>query len=57
MKQHHHRLHNDSKYIYQYIGSHTKIKDELYPSETCVITRETQKHEPYLFEDHKMKKQ
>ena len=39
----HHNLHNifnDFKDIYQYIGSHTKIKYELYPSETCSITRE-----------------
>ena len=31
---HHHNLHNifnDFKDIYQYIGSHTQIKDELYP--------------------------
>ena len=57
---HHHILHNifnDFKDIYQYIISHTKIKDELYPWETCSITRETQKHEPYLFDDHNMKKQ
>ena len=56
---HHHSLHNifnDFKGIYPYRGSHIKIKDELYPWETGVITRETQKHEPYLFEDHKMKK-
>ena len=44
MQYHHHSLHNifnDFKYIYQYRGSHTKIKDELYPWETCAITRET----------------
>ena len=43
MQHHHHSPHNDLKYIYQYRGSHTKIKYELYPWETCAITRETQK--------------
>ena len=42
MQHHHHSRHNDSKYIYQYRGSHTKFKYELYPAwETCVIIRET----------------
>ena len=55
MQHHHHSLHNDSKYIYQYRGSHTKIKYELYHAwETCFIIRETQKHEPYIFKNQKM---
>ena len=33
MQHHHHSLHNKLKYLYQYRGSHTKIKDELYPWE------------------------
>ena len=56
MQHHHHSLHNEFKYIYQYIGSHTKIKYELYPWETCAITRESQKHQPYIFKDKNMKK-
>ena len=48
MQYNHHSLHNDFKYIYQYRGSYTNVKYELYPRETYVITRETQKNEPHL---------